>query len=246
MKPLIPSIQRALAALVLAGVASGAADLWIFDKGMPARASEINANFQEILRRLDTLNRMVREQSTLRDSLTVLRGKMRSDSLALSGELRGKIRADSLALSAGVLLPGAVAGFLVAPDPDGYLPYSDRTWIFAAGQGTVNGVNVGDLRGQFLRGIDSAYLGKLAGTDPDGLRRPGAIQSGMVQSHLHQTPVTATWYGSQSVPNPPSPLGPGVQVNSGVDRVSRISTDASGGAETRPRNAAVYWYVKVK
>lgn len=244
MKTTIDSLRKGLAFLAMLVSTSGAADLWVFDKGMPARASEINANFQEILRRLDTLNRMLREQSALRDSLPVLRGKMRADSLALQAGLRGKIRADSLALSAGVLLPGAVAGFLVAPDMDGYLPNSDRSWVFAANQKTLTstGIPVPDLRGQFLRGIDTAIGGSLAGTDPDGMRKPGSIQRGMLQTHLHQTTTTYNWSGSSG---PPSPLSPGFQKNSGLS-FDTLSTKAFGGSETRPTNVAVYWYVKVK
>lgn len=251
MKTSIFSIRNGLAFLAILVSTSGAADLWVFDKGMPARAAEVNSNFQEILRRLDTLNRMIREQSALRDSLPVLRGKMRADSAALQAGLRGKIRADSLALSAGVLLPGAVAGFLVAPDEQGYLPNSDDTWVLAAGQGMVNGVAVPDLRGHFLRGIFVPVPGAPGETknpDPGGARVAGVMQDGMLQSHAHAIlTLKEGWTGSQSQPNPPSPLKTGLNKSANGLTLENFATNSDGGgSETRPRNVAVYWYVKVK
>lgn len=208
-----------------------AADLLTFGSGMAAKAADVNHNFQELSKRLDSLAKVVGEQALLHDSIK---------------GLREKVRADSMALSAGVLLPGSVAGFLVSPDADGYLPDSDRTWIYAAGQGLVGSVKVPDLRGQFLRGIDAKFQGKLAATDPDGTRDPGGLQKGTLESHTHGVPLGTAWVASQSTPTPPSALYPVLEGKSSLKVEKYMSPTSAGGAETRPTNTAVFWYVKVK
>jgi hypothetical protein len=79
-------------------------------------------------------------------------------------------------------------------------------------------------RGRFLRGIDNG-----AGNDPDGTRAAGATQADMVGSHTHtinvanQAQNTSNNFAAGGINNP----------------ASTLTTSASGGAETRPKNVAV-------
>jgi microcystin-dependent protein len=115
-----------------------------------------------------------------------------------------------------------------------------------------------DLRGVFLRGVDSGV-----GRDPDKDRRLGSIQPDAFKTHDH--PATSTSNSSVS-PNPhthgylvPGSAGsseaPGRQglegrETSGTSLSVTTSTSTSvgerGGPETRPINVAVYWIIKVK
>lgn len=79
-------------------------------------------------------------------------------------------------------------------------------------------------RGRFLRGIDNG-----AGRDPDGTRAPGNAQDDEFKSHTHNVPDVAR----QNAENLAGGGG-----NTRAVGTSRV-TDATGGAETRPKNVAV-------
>jgi hypothetical protein len=79
-------------------------------------------------------------------------------------------------------------------------------------------------RGRFLRGIDNG-----AGNDPAGTRAPGNVQADDLKSHSHVQTGTGTGGLNQT------PLGGG----SVGTTASVLSTLATGGAETRPKNVAV-------
>ncbi len=151
-----------------------------------------------------------------------------------------------LALPVGSVIPFAGSG-----TPDGYL-FCDGSVVsrttfqklfiaigtnWGAGDGATT-FNLPDLRGIFMRGYDSS-----AGNDPDKLSRTakysggnsgnnvGSYQDDQLKSHTHATQIS----GSLGV-------GPGVIANSSVAGTS----GATGGAETRGKNAYVKYIIKYK
>lgn len=102
--------------------------------------------------------------------------------------------------------------------------------------------NLPDLRGEFLRGVDSG-----AGNDPDAASRTdrgdgttgdnvGTKQDGEVGPHRHGTDVQgvneSNWDGANS---------------RGGNQVSgRARTTENTGSETRPRNVGVLFYILAK
>jgi hypothetical protein len=79
-------------------------------------------------------------------------------------------------------------------------------------------------RGRFLRGIDNG-----AGNDPDGTRAPGNAQLDELKNHTHTYVQSQNNNGDYASTNQEA-------ANKGV--VAGV-TDATGGAETRPKNVAV-------
>lgn len=110
----------------------------------------------------------------------------------------------------------------------------------------VNGFAVPDLRGLFLRGVAD-----VATTDPDKESRTpsredlkasgnrgnqvGSKQADVFASHTH-------WYTDRQE-------GAGNQADGGndigLDKRPRLQTEATGGNETRPKNAYVYYIIKL-
>lgn len=122
-------------------------------------------------------------------------------------------------------------------------------WRLANGQritGTTyaeltGGDTLPDLRGMFLRGLNEGRSDGLQDPEGDG-RQPGAFQPDEVFSHGHGF----SWYvGSLqfTLPNnyPVLPNGYYPDANQGAGAAVR----PFGGAETRPRNSSVYWYIRV-
>lgn len=109
-----------------------------------------------------------------------------------------------------------------------------------------------DLRGKFLRGLNMMYSpGNPAGFDPkktgdpDGADRiAGDWQADAYASHSHEVSDSGPRFLR---PNPPGG-GTGIQSNAGLqasDASPGISIKPNGGEETRPRNSAVYFYLKI-
>lgn len=98
--------------------------------------------------------------------------------------------------------------------------------------------NVPDLRGLFLRGLNGDRSDEKK--DPDGNERfPGDYQKDSYAAHLHSIPVSQNsgkiWgfnYGGQG-----NFGGPGQK--------HYRTTSETGVKETRPKNAAVYYYIKI-
>lgn len=133
----------------------------------------------------------------------------------------------------------------------------DTSW----GSGTsASTFRLPDLRGQFLRGVDTSTVTGSLNSDPDHVSRSaaylggnsgnsvGSAQQSQVQAHNHTitssnivqlTSSTYGWaftyYGATNYPNPGSylPIGP---VN--------LTVTNSGGNETRPRNSYVHYIIK--
>ena len=112
----------------------------------------------------------------------------------------------------------------------------DDTWVLADGRNvggseyeSITGNNsVPDLRGQFLRGLDQS------GTiDPEGAGRTLLdTQADEFKSHSH------TYSGHVS-------LGASGNNNTGQKEQIDTQTDLAGGAETRPKNISVNYFIKI-
>lgn len=98
---------------------------------------------------------------------------------------------------------------------------ASATADFAANRRIV----VPDMRGEFSRGLDD-------GRGVDSARANGSAQAQDIQSHTHTTG------------------GDGLTVSAGAQQVryagsGAFATSATGGTETRPRNRAFIWYIKL-
>lgn len=130
--------------------------------------------------------------------------------------------------------------------PDDYYRLANRegtpaTWQLADGStatgtqyGKISGrATVPDLRGKFLRGLNVGLTGETA--DPDLNREVGSYEADALRSHEH-TYSDAFTGGS----------GSGIQAGGSYPRnTSTRLTESFGGAETRPKNVAVYYYIKI-
>lgn len=108
------------------------------------------------------------------------------------------------------------------------------------------GSTVPDLRGLFIRGLNSFEPGKdrlaeggeaAIWSDPDGNgRKAGSTQPDALKDHTHNFLTRA---------------GSGVASQSGNDNYPNVTNNTlqtqpgGGGKETRPRNAALYYYIKI-
>jgi hypothetical protein len=118
-------------------------------------------------------------------------------------------------------------------------------------------LNVPDLRGKFLRGLNQMYspgepmpFDFLLNGDPDGAaRKVGDYQRDLLLAHNH--PASGHINGSVSGSNGTH------DVDSGNDKfnsdpafgdhnvIVTVGNNATGGQETRPKNIAVYYYIKI-
>ena len=176
----------------------------------------------------------VAKASEVNENFTYLTGRI--DSLKNENT---NLKAQIDTLKSVALLPiGTVLATMVQMDT------LDGIWVLADGRASTMEYfqatgedKVPDLRGIFLRGINAGLAGALA--DPDGERVAGNIQADTLGVHTHTSKST--------FPTAVSDIR-GTYFTGGVTNWGSVSeaTTASGGAETRPNNAAVYWYVKVK
>lgn len=157
-------------------------------------------------------------------------------------------------LASGTSISGAVIGFAGVTPPQGWLlcdgtEYNSQDYpeLFAA-IGVAHGGSGGtfrvpDYRGRFLRGVDDG-----AGVDPNASSRTamntggntgdlvGSIQADAYAAHTHQQTGSQE---TQPVAGPQSVVG---TQNGAVG--SFYSTQSSGGSETRPKNAYIYFIIK--
>lgn len=92
----------------------------------------------------------------------------------------------------------------------------------------IIGANTPDLRGQFLRGWSTA-----AGQDPSAPRNPGSSQGEAFKSHTHNASA------AQDNSNAGSRFSHNSRAQAGT-----LTTAATGGDETRPKNIAVGFIIK--
>lgn len=211
---------------------------YTFEAGAVARASEMNANLTFLLNKIDSLSSQITKITTLTNRIDSL--KNRADSL--------KNKADSLntrivSLEKMRLPVGAILASMITIDT------SDGIWVLADGrtatteyfQATGNN-KIPDLRGQFLRGLNAGRID--GGEDPEGSSRlAGSYQADTVKNHNHVNGAFTYLLQSNSGINSTynSDISPGEP-----DLINIKSLLPYGGAETRPRNSAVYWYIRVK
>jgi microcystin-dependent protein len=110
---------------------------------------------------------------------------------------------------------------------------------WGSGNGSTT-FNLPDMRGLFLRGVDGS-----AGKDPDTSTRTasnpggntgnavGSVQGDELESHSH----TISGVGSQALA--------GLGLASLLSPGGASATNATGGQETRPKNAYVYYIIKL-
>ena len=133
----------------------------------------------------------------------------------------------------------------VAGDPGTFDP-RNSAWLPAdgrevAGSSYAKRVNpiVPDLRGSFLRGLNYTDSGRVrtdGKQDPDGDgRKAGDYQADEFKKHSH--PYKKSFFPGAGKSGAGSP-----DVHSAHQDTQ---TGDVGGAETRPRNTAVYYYIKV-
>lgn len=95
-----------------------------------------------------------------------------------------------------------------------------------------------DMRGIFIRGLNN-FDQRLTTRgdqfkDPDSNRKPGSLQMDTFTSHNH------TFRRWKDVAGGAGRQGKGYHVDDWTD-----TTDKKGGSETRPKNIAVYYYVRI-
>ncbi|QQS05814.1 MAG: hypothetical protein IPK50_02740 [Fibrobacterota bacterium] len=264
-------------ALVLSGWAVAGVPV-TFKAGDLIKAAEVNANFATLDTALaNNVERLSGQLAQLSAQVQAVEAKASQDSLSLAKSqaaqvaslqaaiqsLQTKASRDSAALAGSLQSVPLVSviGLLTAPAGDGYMPGSNSVWLYAAGQGVVNGVTVPDLRGVFLRGMESKI--NIAGTATDyvkrdSLRTAGDFQGDAFQGHWHQSQgarMTSDLPGSGysfSGLNYGANVGQdGAEVFSGTKNIREPIADGPNGTprtttETRPKNVALYWYVKVR
>ncbi|ACS79752.1 tail fiber protein [Maridesulfovibrio salexigens] len=145
---------------------------------------------------------------------------------------------------------GAVAAYRGDTPPVGWLECNGQSTTGYPELAAVVGANVPDLRGEFIRGLDS-------GRGVDAGRALGSAQADAMERHSHQTTitvsgrtsVTASPYHSAgaarslvTTPNFGSPFGGASFSASGTG----TSTSVGSGAETRPRNVALMYIIKAQ
>lgn len=138
--------------------------------------------------------------------------------------------------------PGAVMAFARNTPPDGWMEcagqaisrttYADLYAALGTKFGTGNGsttFNLPNLRGEFIRGWDN-------GRGVDSGRTFGSAQADAFESHTHLAPTGNGQGGSYEVGTS----------NQGYDYgAAAPPTQATGSTETRPRNIALLYCIKI-
>gem|GEM_PF-883025 len=137
--------------------------------------------------------------------------------------------------------------------PDGWLECNGQSTAGYPELAAVVGANVPDLRGEFIRGLDS-------GRGVDAERKLGSSQEDAMESHSHSTTITVSLSGSVAIPTwsgsglGSSTVGLGSIKSfgqqtlgiSGSGSGTGTSTTAGSGSENRPRNVALMYIIKAQ
>jgi hypothetical protein len=131
----------------------------------------------------------------------------------------------------------------------------ERKWVLADGRDvtdsqyarTTHKGSIPDLRGLFLRGVDSQES-RLPGQIEDyATARPKVPFTGIAKEAGGELKFNQFLYGADNYNVP----GGSVQrpypnpIDFKWNHAHQVEIDGGGDAETRPRNAAVYYYVKI-
>jgi microcystin-dependent protein len=174
--------------------------------------------------------------------LAVNAGGITSNELASNSVTTAKLTSE---IASSLVPSGAVMAFAMNGAPTGWLAANgsavSRTtysalWTalgttsspYGQGDGSTT-FNLPDLRGYFVRG---------SGTNSDGTESGtfGAKQSDEIKSHTHTTGQTGTGTTQDA------PLSSGVRYVTGI---GATVTGATGGTETRPKNIAMLYCIKI-
>jgi hypothetical protein len=109
-------------------------------------------------------------------------------------------------------------------------------------------VKLPDLRGVFLRGLNNFALGSNPRgdglQDPEGPRQAGGFQMDVFKSHQHSYGTTISGFAKGS-----DGFGAIVRSDNNWQGYKNdnpiLHTEDEGGSETRPKNAAVFYYIRV-
>lgn len=154
-------------------------------------------------------------------------------------------------LSFGSVPTGTILAFSTTTAPTGYLycngaavsttTYSDLYSVigFKYGNPGSGNMNLPDLRGMFVRGVDDS-----AGRDPDSLRVIGSTQTDTTQGHIH----TYNNRQQQCNINGGYSTAP-IWIYDATANTSNPADDGTNGTprtanETRPENVAVAYIIK--
>jgi len=175
---------------------------------------------------------------------------------ATAGEIKATF---NRRLPIGTIVPSVVGPHkfsALAEDPGGFSP-SRSVWVPADGRDVPGSLYakqvqtaVPDLRGLFLRGLnwsDTDRVRKDGNQDPGGAeRRPGDYQADDLKAHKHGFTRKVLDFGSGAPKGVERAGGSrnALQWTSGPSTEGR-ETEPAGGTETRPRNSAVYYYIKI-
>ncbi len=174
---------------------------------------------------------------------TVSSSQMNANFAAINANLSAQIPVGTIISS--ILTPAQFA--TQAEDPSTFdatvskWALADNRDVTGSSFASVTGSStVVDLRGMFLRGVNS---GRSDGNqDPGGARTAGSLQQDELESHNHSN--GAFQYLLQDSCS--DTIAAAKDNTCGEPNlVSREAIQASGGAETRPRNVAVYYYIRI-
>ena len=166
--------------------------------------------------------------SEVNDNFNFLMGRI--DTLVKANE-RLEAMLDTLESRADLPIGTVIAALKQIDTSNGFWVLADgRTATTEYFQATGK-ADVPDLRGLFLRGLNA---GREDGReDPEGAgRTAGDYQADTLKSHSH-------------LENLASGNG-GVHSGGSYGVINQVQTGKTGGLETRPRNVAVYWYIKIR
>ncbi|WP_083928127.1 phage tail protein [Anaeromusa acidaminophila] len=139
----------------------------------------------------------------------------------------GRYLIESSQGSVSTVPTGTIIWFASSAPPEGFLECNGQPTAAYPALAILVGPNVPDLRGEFIRGWDH-------GKGIDSGRSFKSWQTDMFQSHTH----TFTTYGDVSNPAPNKVGAAKGDVN------AYMTTNATGGTETRPRNIALLPCIK--
>jgi len=116
---------------------------YTFPTGVPAKASQVNRNFEaldsllseQIDQVVELRQSLVAQTDSLRKDLAALRRKAVTDSIAIRSEMAADTGWRILNLP-----KGSVLGMVALPGPDGFLPGSDKIWQVVDSFGIVEGM----------------------------------------------------------------------------------------------------------
>jgi microcystin-dependent protein len=226
-----------------------------FSDGGTISASEHNANFNAVA---TLLNSTKLDVDNLQDS-AVSAAKLASNAVTTAKILDSNVTKAKIE-TAMQFQPGMVMPYAGTSAPTGWLAcngaavsrstYSDLFGVIGEthGQGDNSTTfNVPDYRGRFLRGVDGG-----AGVDPDAASRTamatggatgdavGSVQADDYKAHTHDFSDGLTTAAGGRTAN----TGSGDIF--GPDSATKTTTSmpASGGSETRPKNANVLYIIK--